>query len=330
MGSVDDIRAADVLLFHGDGFVAWAIRAFDGTEVNHAAIALDQQLLGEAAGDGLRAAGIAAAVRQSRLTVVRSLPAAPDPAPVVGCARRYLDTGAAYAYQQIVLLAFLSLTRRVPMPLVARRLLREVLDRGAAALNALVDSGRRLMICSEFVYRCYDEAYDGPAPDPYALEISPRRALRLDRDTLLDWALAQPDSELPEPSAVRVLGAPVDPETADELAEAALAPLIAAYAVEAGLDADLPPLPTDLGFRPLPAEVPDGQLLAAVVRFSAALRDASAAFRDASGGVFPEAPGGARDALEAVRALAVDPNFVTPGDLLRAPSLTDRVRLAGG
>ena len=49
-----DVSPGDVLLFHGQGFVSWAIRAVDGTEVNHAAVALPGGMLGEAGGKGLQ------------------------------------------------------------------------------------------------------------------------------------------------------------------------------------------------------------------------------------------------------------------------------------
>jgi hypothetical protein len=43
-----NIKPGDLLLFHGKGFVSWAIRKIDGSEVNHVAIAF---------GDGLAEAG---------------------------------------------------------------------------------------------------------------------------------------------------------------------------------------------------------------------------------------------------------------------------------
>src|SRR5262245_24144274 len=144
-----DIAPGDVLLFHGHGFVAWAIRKLDGTRVNHAAIALDANQLGEAAGSGLRRFSIAQTVAGNEMTVVRRLPDQ-DMAPVLAKANFYLDGRVPYAYQQIVLLALLTTTRKIPMPRVARRLVRSVLDHAAAALNEMFGTGTKTMICSEY------------------------------------------------------------------------------------------------------------------------------------------------------------------------------------
>jgi hypothetical protein len=290
-----DIRPGDVLLFHGTGFVAWAIRAFDGSEVNHAAVAVDADTMAEATGGGLRLAPIADAVRYNRLTVVRDLATAPDMAPVVARARSYVDSGAAYAYQQIAFLAVLSVTRRAPLSPVARRLVRSLLDRGAAALNQMAEQDRRLMICSELVYRCYDEAVAG-VPDPYRLEIGVNGARpAAPAPTLLDRAVARLDAS-------------------DELV---LAPLIAAYAAEMGREADLPTgSVAQLVAAPPAVGTVDDELLGSMVAFGAALRG--------------EAGSPPRAALEAIRAVATAPDFVTPGDLLRTRSLADRSRIAGG
>src|SRR5262249_7115548 len=85
--------------------------------------------------------------------------------------RTYLAGQVPYAYHQIVLLAILSLTRRIPLPPVGRRLVRVALDQAAGVLNSLVEDGRQLMICSEFVYRCYDEAHAGAGPNPYHMNV---------------------------------------------------------------------------------------------------------------------------------------------------------------
>jgi hypothetical protein len=68
-----EIRSGDVLLYHGRGFISWAIRKFDGTEVNHAAIALDGERLGEAAGRGLQIAPIPGrGIRRVEARIARS------------------------------------------------------------------------------------------------------------------------------------------------------------------------------------------------------------------------------------------------------------------
>jgi hypothetical protein len=333
--SVNDIEPGDVLLFHGHGFTSWAIRKLDGTRVNHAAIALAGGMLGEAAGSGLRQFDIARAVAGSDFTVVRRLPDQ-DLAPVLTRANTYFTGKVPYAYQQIVLLALLATTRRIPLPHFARRLLRSVLDHAAAALNDMVDSGSRTMICSEYVYRCYDEASDA-VPDVFALDILGRGGpLSFGEATVppggedasfLQWALAQPAESFeaaPSP-AFDVAASPVaaaDPAQAEE----ELAPLIAEYAMR--ID---PTDPEVLAMAPVafgapetePPEPTDEEILSSMASFSTALQR----HQEGPSEEVPEAFGvGDRmgeGALKGLIHVTADPNFVTPGDLLNTPSLKD-------
>jgi hypothetical protein len=69
--------------------------------------------------------------------------------------------------------------------------------------------------------------------------------------------------------------------------------------------------------------VSDEDLLRAIVAFGAVLADATGPSGVTFGGGHPRA------ALERIRALTADPNFVTPGDLLKTASLTDRLQIEG-
>ena len=312
---IDAIRPGDVLLFHGRGFVSWAIRAFDGTEVNHAAIAIDEDRLAEAVASGLESRPIVDALGSNDFMIVRRLEG-PDLKPVVFKADEYLDRELPYAFQQIVLLAVLALTRRLPAPRLVRRILRSALDHAAAALNAFIDEGRQFMICSEYVFRAFDEA-SSDVPDPFELAIPGVTFAARAEQPWIDWALAQSDDDLAVP--VSPTFARRTPATPD-LIEDELAPLIAQWADETGLADTLPErLPTT--FAAPPAEPTDEELVASMVGFS----DALAAARGGTPVTFGlgTAIGGtaARGALRGLKDIAVEPNFVTPGDLLKTPSL---------
>ncbi|WP_372408269.1 hypothetical protein [Streptomyces luteireticuli] len=289
MSLPQQIRPGDVVLTRGTEAVSRAICLMDDSEVSHAALALGDGTLAEVTGEGLHTISFARAREGHDLVVGRTLTAPADMAPVLGVARRHLDAGrTSYAHQQIVLLAVLCVTRRVPLPPGGRRLVRTVLDQAAAAVNAMAERGRQPMICSEFVFRCHAEAR--PA-EPYALKVDADGSRS--GGTLLDWAQAQP--ALPPVPALPRTG-PFSPAAA----EAALAPLVSAYA------AALPP-----GL----ADPSDEQLLSSMAAFGAALH----------GGPLPS-----DEALEVIRAKEAAPDFVTPGDLLRSPSLTERLRLTAG
>jgi hypothetical protein len=333
--TVKDIEPGDVLLFHGHSLVSWAIRKLDGSRVNHAAIALDGGMLGEAAGSGLRRFSIADAVAGNDFTVVRRLPDQ-DVAPVLGKADGYLQGQVPYAYQQIVLLALLTTTRKIPLPRVARRLLRSVLDHAAAALNGMVDKGARTMICSEYVYRCYDEATDA-TPDPFVLDIIGRGGslsfgdatvpVGGEEGSFLSWALSQPDDAL-ESAASESFAIPssatVDPGRAEE----ELDPLILEYAMQVQPnDPEVLEMAPQVAFglpEPTAPEPTDQEILASMTSFSAALElHRETQGEEPADEAFGVATAVAGGALKGLVHVSADPNFVTPGDLLNTPSLKD-------
>lgn len=322
-----EVRAGDVLLFHGRGFVSWAIRKFDGSDVNHAAIALGPDTVGEAGGRGLQVTPLAQATGSNDFSVVRRFDDA-ELEDVVNVANNYVTGGRPYAYQQIVLLAILASTRKIPLPPIGRRFLRSALDHAAAALNAFVDrGGTRSMICSEFVYRCYEEVPGGPPPPFHLKVLLGGVPFAPSEGSVVDWALGLPDDAIP--GAAPAPFGPTSPELIDlaeidAWAEADLAPLIAAYAAETGLaDDDMPndvlAIPFDVGA----ANVSDDDLLQSLVDFGAALGDASEAAPPSFGVGTLIGGAAAKGAIAGILNVSVDANFVTPGDLLRSPSLRD-------
>jgi hypothetical protein len=266
----------DVLLFHGDGFISWAIRKFDRTEVNHAAIALDPSTLREAAGSGLRRAPIAPPVSANSYMHVRRH-GERDLTPVLAAAADHLDVPHPYGYQQIILLALLASTRKIKLTGPAKQMLRSILDHAAAALNGFLDrEGRRSMICSEFVYRVYREAVADPIERYRILVQIGRVAFDPTAQSLVAWAL-QPDDRLTSATSTQVsfaAAALAEPALADEVAEEALAPLIAEWAQTSGTaDDDMPPPPA-VSFAAGAVEEPtDEEFLSALVAFGGAYAD---------------------------------------------------------
>ncbi|MEJ7812572.1 MAG: hypothetical protein WKG32_19325 [Gemmatimonadaceae bacterium] len=172
-----EMQTGDVMLYRGTSWLAKAIRLFDGTDVNHAAIYLGSQRVGESIKQGVVARDLPTSLRGNEWVLVRRLKdMPPDMGPVSTRADLYLAQGLRYAYEQILLLAFLGLTRKPKVTPVLRALLRTALDAAASALTQMIAAatmgkGRQPMICSEFVYRCYDEALPEMG-DPYALRIN--------------------------------------------------------------------------------------------------------------------------------------------------------------
>jgi hypothetical protein len=239
--SLFPIQPGDILLFRGHSFVSRAIRLIDGADVNHAALAVNASTMIEAAGSGLRLSPIPDAIAGNDMTFIHRLPGREDLSPVVAAGDAFLKARTPYAYQQLMLLALLTLTRRVELhSRLLRAIVRVACDQAARMINALVDDGRDLMICSEFVYRCFDDGHDPryhlTLNDGWRATIPLPLAAGAEQAVIAEWAQAREEpTDNVEPADVK----PVEPPEAIAIeAEAELEPLIAAYLTDhAAVDA---------------------------------------------------------------------------------------------
>lgn len=167
-----NVLPGDVLLYRSSGPVAWAIRTFDGTEVSHAGLCLNGDIAEALIKRGLVRRPITDSIAGCDWVEVRRLRAAVDTmSPVLRVAEAYLKDHNRYAYEQIILLAGICMTRKLDLksPLL-RRIVRGAMQQATKWLEYLHGQGKEPMICSEFVYRTYDEASSEP-DDPYSLKI---------------------------------------------------------------------------------------------------------------------------------------------------------------
>lgn len=212
-----------------------------------------------------------------------------------------------------------------------RRIARLVFDASAHLLDAFRTEGKEPMICSEFVFRTYEEATDEDN-DPYALEIlsqmtgKPRqRFLRFRRSQRV--VAAAPSVEVPaiHPGSLlaRMQAAGETPETLSESASrmaAAVAPseeyldsLIERYLAESE------------GIKPATRAADEGgpedsidAVLDSARRFTAGLGDVGTRKAAAIHKLRGSDKGAGQTAPQLARIVA---DFVTPGDLLKSPSL---------
>ena len=309
--AVGALRPGDVLLYQGTGWLARLIRFFDGTDFNHAGLCLGDGSVAEAQAPGVIRQGVEPSIAGRVKVLVRRLKQdVPSLDPVVGRGLQIVDEGHRYAFEQLLLLALLGLTRKLKATPILRTLLRKTLDRAAAVATGIIGAGREPMICSEFVYRCYDEALP-EAADVYSLEVNPfprgappagRRAAAaapvrgrgVHPDSFLAWRLAA-GLAAPRQRGLRAAGPPTPPSD-EELAE-----LAERYLAEACGEA----------VRARAPRVADSDLAASIDNFALSLQPKRRTR-------LPEPL--AREV--AVRdLLATAPDFVTPGDLLSTESL---------
>jgi hypothetical protein len=331
---IDNLLAADVLLYRSNTLIGKAIRLLDDAEVSHAGLLVETDTVGEAlTKGGLQRRPLAKGIEESEWVAVRRL-ANPPPTmqPVLKVANDYLDKGERYAYGQILLLAGICLLRRTDgHSSIVRRLAKAAIDKAAAFVNWCQSNGKQPMICSEFVYRCYDQAVEGDN-DPYTIEVTEFRTsearLRLLGRRRRQKAVATsttipPDSllgriqveygdikEAVESRKVRA-AAPSAPISDDELDS-----ILEAFLAETSGGA---PKSKERAFAARP-EVTMDDLRCSVADFAAAIHETSktiAKMGSEALGVTSMKP--AAMASETLQGFSAD--FVTPGDLFRSPSL---------
>ena len=315
---IADLRPGDVLLYRGQALLSKWIQHFDGSPASHVAIYVGDGQVGEAIATGVVPRDWETSFHGAEWIRVYRLVSSPeDLGPVLDVAKAILDRGERYGYEQLLMLGLLCTTRKLEIRPVLRRLLRTLLDAATTVLTRLIAQDREPMICSEFVYRCYDQALPS-VQDEYSILIPgmlalPQEGLRsaapsrgVHDESLAALFAAPASSAWIEPTeAVARRGAeePPDAQELEELAEA--------YLQEA-----------DTGQRSAAyEEVSLEDLRASTDRFVLNLYR-SRPEAEAERGAAPE-----RAAVEDERSAAYGylfraaPDFVTPADLMKTESL---------
>ena len=138
------LRPGDILLFHGHGSLSWAIRRFEESDVDHAAIVLGPETMVDVTPSGLRYVAIAPALEGNAFTYVRRPTRDVDVSPIVREALSSALAGETPVHDRVVFLAVLGLTRRLPIKEpTLRTLLWALLHRAADVVDRLASQGRR-------------------------------------------------------------------------------------------------------------------------------------------------------------------------------------------
>lgn len=307
------LKAGDVLLAHGTNIVSKAIMLLDGSPVSHAALYLGDGAIAEATGAGVKENRLTHLAEVEEWVLARRLVANPPSfGPVLDRARFYIAEGNRYAFEQILILAFLCITRRLPVTPSVGLVVRKVLDSAAEALNRFASTvtagkNKQPMICSELVYRSYAEAQ--PAK-PFAIAIGPvlraaaaipRKSKGYESGSILDAV---------DQGRIAVAAEPRLAVARAAVAEIPLEEVLEQYTKEAKASADK-------------SEVPVApEVVGSLTRFATALHRTQAVAAGATGIRAAAAP---QSAIVAMFAMVKD--FVTPGDLLRSTSLRDLGRV---
>lgn len=318
----------DILLFRGESIIAKMICWIDGSDVSHAGLYLGNNQVAEALIVGNLGLNVnELSLDGSEWVTARRLNEPQAFEPISGIANSYLEKGNRYAFEPLFLLAVILLTRKINLEsAVLRRIALGVFDRANEFVNQMHDRGREPMICSEFVFRTYDEALPAEK-DPYTLEIVsqggqiPRKRfspLRL-RERIFgaahedDLPTVHPQSLLAT-TDIDKRGFGTSAYEIDHVSDAELDFLMREYLEE-------PPLlgMTESFARGAAREASEEDVRDAAARLAASLSGAYSMNDSAGMPVFGAGNYAAARVSEKLKAVAAD--FVTPGDLLKSPSL---------
>ena len=285
-------------MFHGHGFVSWAIRRFDESDVDRAAIVLRPETMAVSTASGLRHVEIEPAIQGNAFTYVRRLAGAVDPVSVAQQALTFVPERPP-TDDRVVMLAMLAMIRKLPIGEPSlRRLLCVLLDRASGIAERLRVRHGGLLFSSDLVYRCFERTGD---PRSH-LEVraafagAPGAPRRAGTETVLsEWASGLPDRK----------------RGVSRWSKEPLEPLIAAFArVDSPSDPVVPQSYVADAAIVEPARlVGEDELVAAAVRFRDAVLRLSSKPVDGSSAEPPW-----------TAFFRVAP-FVTPGDLRYTHSL---------
>jgi hypothetical protein len=169
-----DLKPGDVFLCKGSGLLSEMICLLDGGMYSHGAI-FDGQKVVQATLHGVVASDIDSLKEELFVDVFRFIKnnhylddEGWPSQPVVDTADKIAAEGIQYATDHLILFGLLAVTRDIKMAPFEKKMLRIILDHAMDAVYKILDKGQQPMICSEVVYRCFDEA---PTNEKYALRI---------------------------------------------------------------------------------------------------------------------------------------------------------------
>lgn len=337
----EDLRPGDVLLYNSDTFVGRLIREFDDAVVSHAGLYLGNGQVGEAlimGNPGLHRNPIAVSFAGNNWIEAARLHTNIGFDPVMAKADWYLDQGNRYAYEQILMLAMILFTRKLDQSnWLVRQIAEKTLSGCASLLRLWRLDGREPMICSEFVFRSFDEALPDDH-DLYTIEIGeqatgrPMRWISRRRRRRLFGAGPVAESPTVHPESLLA-------KVADEPARMTAAPKAAAAPVSAeDIEAEIEaagraylgedvPATAGAAARDDSSETSQDDVNFAAADFASALIQADGLFAGSAASADDRTTkAGEADSVEQLKQVVAD--FVTPGDLHKSPSLRTIGRLS--
>jgi hypothetical protein len=162
---INDLKPGDVLLFSGEkgSFISEAIMFLSNAPVSHAAMAYSpSNTIVEETPPAVQTNPAAMRFESRKITVMRHKPPQASYVPVLKAATCYLNNQEPYAKSNLYLVGMLLIYRKFTPDTLAQRVIIKLLKKLTAAIidyyNEHKNPGKLPMVCSQFVYQCYEDA----------------------------------------------------------------------------------------------------------------------------------------------------------------------------
>lgn len=169
---VNDLKKGDILLFKGDKeeWISLAIMLFTDSDVSHAALYLDDNSIADEGLAGLGKHTISDDPNGFFVYVNRLSENVPSMDPVIEAAAKYIIEGEPYCKSSLILLAMIILYKKFTPPSPAKKIISKIFIRASERIVEIINKrmypGKTPMICSQFVFQCYEDC-----GRPYNLKI---------------------------------------------------------------------------------------------------------------------------------------------------------------
>ncbi|KMQ51697.1 hypothetical protein CHISP_1454 [Chitinispirillum alkaliphilum] len=171
--TIDALNKGDILLFKGNKkqAISYAIMLFTNSDVSHAALYLGDRFMAEEGLSGLGKQEIQESPKGDYVYANRLSDKSLVMDPVVKAAEGYLEAGQPYSKSSLVMLAMIILYKKFSPPSATKRIVTRIFVRAAEKIVDMINKrkypGKTPMICSQFVYQCYQDC-----GKPYSLKIN--------------------------------------------------------------------------------------------------------------------------------------------------------------
>jgi len=171
--TINNLKEGDILLFEGKGLLSRKISKYDGSDYSHSGIYAGRGMVYEAITGGVMKNTLKESCKHNKslkISVRRLIIKPTNMQPVLDRAAFYEKNGNGFAQSQIAILGAIMIARGHRITEASALYIDKILQNAAVELFNFTKRNKEPLICSELVYRCYNEALPD-FEDPYTLHL---------------------------------------------------------------------------------------------------------------------------------------------------------------